>query len=190
MRLKANAGDAMGMNMLTKGSNKVAEALLSQFPTLKVESLSGNLCTDKKPSAMNWLLGRGKSVTCEVRIPERIMRSVLKCRVHDIVQLNTAKNLVGSSLAGTLGGNNAHAANIVAGIFLATGQDMAQVVESSHCLDYMEEEESEDGQEKALYMSVTMPSIEVGTIGGGTGLAPQHACIELMKEWTCGGNEK
>ena len=90
MRLKANAGDAMGMNMLTKGSNKVADALLSRFPTLKVESLSGNLCTDKKPSAINWLLGRGKSVTCEVRIPERIMRSVLKCRVRDIVQLNTA----------------------------------------------------------------------------------------------------
>ena len=118
MRLKANAGDAMGMNMLTKGSNKVADALLSRFPTLKVESLSGNLCTDKKPSAINWLLGRGKSVTCEVRIPERIMRSVLKCRVRDIVQLNTAKNLVGSSLAGTLGGNNAHAGNIVAGIFV------------------------------------------------------------------------
>ena len=59
---------------------------------------------------------------------------------------------------------------------------MAQVVESSHCLDYMEEEEGEEGQEKTLYMSVTMPSIEVGTIGGGTGLAPQHACIELMKE--------
>ena len=61
MRLKANAGDAMGMNMLTKGSNKVADALLSRFPTLKVESLSGNLCTDKKPSAINWLLGRGNT---------------------------------------------------------------------------------------------------------------------------------
>lgn len=112
-------------------------------------------------------------------IPENILRSVLKCSIADIVRLNTVKNLVGSSLAGTLGGNNAHAANIVAAMFLATGQDMAQVVESSHCLDFMEEC-VKDG-EKALYMSVTMPAIEVGTIGGGTSLAPQHACIELMK---------
>ena len=128
---------------------------------------------------MNWLLGRGKSVTCEVTIPEGILRKILKCSVTDIIKLNTVKNLVGSSLAGTLGGNNAHAANIVAAMFLATGQDMAQVVESSHCLDFMEE--CVKGQERALYMSVTLPAIEVGTIGGGTGLAPQHACIELMK---------
>ena len=105
-------------------------------------------------------------MSCEVTVPESILRSVLKCSIADIVRLNTVKNLVGSSLAGTLGGNNAHAANIVAAMFLATGQDMAQVVE---------------GEEKALYMSVTMPAIEVGTIGGGTSLAPQHACIELMK---------
>ena len=128
---------------------------------------------------MNWLLGRGKSVTCEVTIPEGILRKILKCSVTDIIKLNTVKNLVGSSLAGTLGGNTAHAANIVAAVFLATGQDMAQVVESSHCLDFMEE--CVKGQERALYMSVTLPAIEVGTIGGGTGLAPQHACIELMK---------
>lgn len=187
MRLKANAGDAMGMNMLTKGSNSVADALCSRFPGMKLESLSGNLCTDKKPSAVNWLLGRGKSVTCEVRIPEKVLRSVLKCRIEDIVKLNTVKNLVGSSLAGALGGSNAHAANIVAAIFLATGQDMAQVVESSHCLDYMEEEG--EGEERRLYMSVTMPSIEVGTIGGGTGLPPQHACIDLMKEGVCSGTD-
>lgn len=124
-------------------------------------------------------MGRGKSVTCEVRIPESICKKVLKCAIPDIIRLNTVKNHVGSSLAGTLGGNNAHAANIVAAIFLATGQDMAQVVESSHCLDFMEE--TEVGNEKALYMSVTMPCIEVGTIGGGTSLAPQHANIELMR---------
>lgn len=135
-------------------------------------------CTDKKPSAVNWLLGRGKSVTCEVRIPESICKKVLKCAIPDIIRLNTVKNLVGSSLAGTVGGNNAHAANIVAGIFLATGQDMAQVVESSHCLDFMEETVYQ--QEKALYMSVTMPCIEVGTIGGGTSLAPQKQNLMLM----------
>lgn len=178
----------MGMNMLTKGSQKVADELLTRFPTMKLESLSGNLyeclscliqdATDKKPSSVNWLLGRGKSVSCEVHIPNTILHSVLKCDVADIVRLNTVKNLVGASLAGSLGGWNAHASNIVAAIFLATGQDAAQVVESSHCLDFMEEEEHNG--EAGLYMSVTMPAIEVGTIGGGTSLAPQHACLELM----------
>ena len=134
-------------------------------------------CTDKKSSAVNWLLGRGKTVSCEVKIPESICKSVLKCSITDIIRLNTVKNLVGSSLAGTIGGNNAHAANIVAAIFLATGQDMAQVVESSFCLDFMEETVYRD--ERALYMSVTMPCIEVGTIGGGTSLVPQHAITNL-----------
>ena len=112
-----------------------------------------------------------------------MLQKTLKCRIEDIVRLNIDKNLVGSSLAGTLGGNNAHAANIVAAIFLATGQDMAQVVESSHCLDFMEEDSV--NRERCLYMSVTMPSIEVGTIGGGTGLPPQHACIQLMGVAAC-----
>lgn len=178
----------MGMNMLTKGSQKVADELLTQFPnhetrislrkSVRVFIMSYSRCTDKKPSSVNWLLGRGKSVSCEVHIPNTILHSVLKCDVADIVRLNTVKNLVGASLAGSLGGWNAHASNIVAAIFLATGQDAAQVVESSHCLDFMEEEEHNG--EAGLYMSVTMPAIEVGTIGGGTSLAPQHACLELM----------
>ena len=79
-------------------------------------------CTDKKPSAANWLLGRGKSVSCEVHIPNRILHSTLKCDVADIIRLNTVKNLMGAALAGSIGGNNAHAANIVAAMFLATGQ--------------------------------------------------------------------
>ena len=79
-------------------------------------------CTDKKPSAANWLLGRGKSVSCEVHIPNHILHSTLKCDVADIIRLNTVKNLMGAALAGSIGGNNAHAANIVAAMFLATGQ--------------------------------------------------------------------
>jgi hydroxymethylglutaryl-CoA reductase (NADPH) len=97
-------------------------------------------------------------------------------QVQSLVELNQAKNLVGSAVAGSIGGNNAHAANMVTAVFLATGQDPAQNVESSNCITLMEP--VNDGQD--LHVSVTMPSIEVGTIGGGTGLSAQKACLEMM----------
>jgi len=86
------------------------------------------------------------------------------------------KNLTGSAIAGALGGYNAHASNIVSAIFIATGQDPAQNVESSNCITMMEA--VNDG--KDLHVSVTMPSIEVGTVGGGTQLASQSACLNLI----------
>jgi hydroxymethylglutaryl-CoA reductase (NADPH) len=85
-----------------------------------------------------------------------------------MVELNVSKNLVGSCLAGSVGGFNAHASNMVTAVFLATGQDPAQNVESSNCMTLMEK-----GPDGSLIASVTMPSIEVGTVGGGTALAPQ-----------------
>ncbi|PRQ25239.1 putative hydroxymethylglutaryl-CoA reductase (NADPH) [Rosa chinensis] len=86
------------------------------------------------------------------------------------------KNLTGSAIAGALGGFNAHASNIVSAVYLATGQDPAQNIESSHCITMMEA--INDG--KDLHVSVTMPSIEVGTVGGGTQLASQSACLNLL----------
>ncbi|WJX62973.1 3-hydroxy-3-methylglutaryl-coenzyme A reductase, variant 2 [Trifolium repens] len=86
------------------------------------------------------------------------------------------KNLTGSAMAGALGGFNAHASNIVSAVYLATGQDPAQNVESSHCMTMMES--VNDG--KDLHISVTMPSIEVGTVGGGTQLASQSARLNLL----------
>ena len=133
-------------------------------------------CTDKKPSAINWIEGRGKSVVCEVVLPGHVIVNVLKCTVASLVELNVQKNLVGSALAGSIGGNNAHAANNVAAVFLATGQDPAQVGESSNCITMMDA--VNDGTD--LHVSVTMPSIEVGTVGGGTQLAAQRASLEMM----------
>ena len=78
-------------------------------------------------------------------------------------------------MAGTMGGFNAHASNIVTSIFLATGQDPAQNVESSNCITLMEETDEGD-----LWMSCTMPSIEVGTVGGGTSLDAQSACLQTI----------
>lgn len=106
---------------------------------------------------MNWIEGRGKSVVCEVVIKGDVVKKVLKTNVQALVELNMLKNLTGSAMAGALGGFNAHASNIVSAIFIATGQDPAQNVESSHCITMMEA--VNNGQD--LHVSVTMPSIEV-----------------------------
>jgi len=175
VRLCCFSGDAMGMNMVSKGTLAVVDLLRSMFPTLELVALSGNVCTDKKPSAINWIEGRGKSVVVEATIPKDVVRTTLKTEVKTIVRVNIDKNLIGSALAGSIGGFNAHAANIVTALFLATGQDPAQNVESSNCMTLMEETDNGD-----LWISCTMPSIEVGTVGGGTGLPAQKACLKVI----------
>lgn len=119
--------------------------------------LTGNYCTDKKPAALNWIEGRGKSVVCEATVKGEIVKKVLKTDVASLIELNVIKNLVGSAVAATVGGFNAHASNIVTAIFIATGQDPAQNVESSHCITMMEAVSG--GRD--LHVSVTMPCIEV-----------------------------
>ncbi|KAF8690114.1 hypothetical protein HU200_041351 [Digitaria exilis] len=176
MRFTCRTGDAMGMNMVSKGVQNVLDFLQDDFPDMDVISISGNFCSDKKPAAVNWIEGRGKSVVCEAVIKEEVVKKVLKTNVQSLVELNTIKNLAGSAIAGALGGFNAHASNIVTAIFIATGQDPAQNVESSHCITMLEP--INDG--KDLHISVTMPSIEVGTVGGGTQLASQSACLDLL----------
>ncbi|XP_037458173.1 3-hydroxy-3-methylglutaryl-coenzyme A reductase 3-like [Triticum dicoccoides] len=176
MRFSCSTGDAMGMNMISKGVQNVLDYLQDDFPDMDVISISGNFCSDKKPAAVNWIEGRGKSVVCEAVIKEEIVKKVLKTNVQSLVELNVIKNLAGSAVAGALGGFNAHASNIVTAIFIATGQDPAQNVESSQCITMLEA--VNDG--KDLHISVTMPSIEVGTVGGGTQLASQSACLDLL----------
>nr|BAE92731.2 3-hydroxy-3-methylglutaryl coenzyme A reductase [Gentiana lutea] len=176
MRFRCSTGDAMGMNMVSKGVQNVLDFLLSDFPDMEVIGISGNFCADKKPAAINWIEGRGKSVVCEAIIKEETVKKVLKTEVAALVELNMLKNLTGSAMAGSLGGFNAHASNIVSAVYIATGQDPAQNVESSHCITMMEP--VNDG--KDLHISVTMPCIEVGTVGGGTQLASQAACLNLL----------
>ena len=139
IRFKTTTGDAMGMNMISKGCEKALEVMSSEggFEDMATISLSGNFCTDKKPAAVNWIDGRGKSVVAEAIIPGNVVRSVLKSDVDALVELNTSKNLIGSAMAGSIGGFNAHASNMVTAMFLATGQDPAQNVESSNCITIM-----------------------------------------------------
>uniref|UniRef100_A0A673CEA1 3-hydroxy-3-methylglutaryl coenzyme A reductase n=1 Tax=Sphaeramia orbicularis TaxID=375764 RepID=A0A673CEA1_9TELE len=177
IRFQSQTGDAMGMNMLSKGTEHALQRLKQQFPDMEVLSVSGNYCTDKKPAAINWILGRGKSAVCEATIPAKVVKEVLKSSTAALVELNINKNLVGSAMAGSIGGFNAHAANIVTAIYIACGQDPAQTVGSSNCITQMEPAgpEGED-----LYISCTMPSIELGTVGGGTNLPPQQACLQML----------
>jgi len=175
LRFTATTGDGMGMNMVGKGTDKALVFLLGKFPSLKVVALSGNVCTDKKPSALIRIEGRGKYVIAEPVLSRNVVKSVLKTTPEAMVEVNISKNLVGSAVAGSIGGNNAHASNVVTAMFLATGQDPAQNVESSNCMTLMELTAEGD-----LYVSVSMPSLEVGTIGGGTTLSPQSASLRLL----------
>ncbi|KAI0033054.1 hydroxymethylglutaryl-coenzyme A reductase-domain-containing protein [Vararia minispora EC-137] len=176
VRFATRIGDAMGMNMISKGTEKALEALRHRFPEMIILVLSGNYCTDKKPAAINWIEGRGKSVVAEAVVPGSVVKSVLKTTVAAICNLNVKKNIVGSAMAGSISGFNAHAANILTAVFLATGQDPAQNVESSNCMTLMEP--TNNGED--LLMTVTMPSIEVDTVGGGTVLAPQQSILETL----------
>ncbi len=174
LRFVYHTGDAMGMNMATIASEAACNYILDKYPgEARCVALSGNMCVDKKPSCMNKLLGRGKYVIAEALIKKDVAEKVLKARPEDIHYVNTAKNLMGSAAAGSLS-FNAHYANIIAAIFLATGQDAAQVVESSMGYTWTE---VRDGH---LYISVTLPSLEVGTVGGGTRLPTQREALALM----------
>ncbi|KAJ8124571.1 hypothetical protein O1611_g9069 [Lasiodiplodia mahajangana] len=176
IRFKTTTGDAMGMNMISKGVEHALSVMANEagFDDMSIISVSGNFCIDKKPAALNWIDGRGKSIVAEAIIPGDVVKAVLKSDVDALVELNISKNLIGSAMAASVGGFNAHAANIVAAVFLATGQDPAQVVESANCITTMR------NLNGSLQIAVSMPSIEVGTLGGGTILEPQSAMLDML----------
>ncbi|XP_034955845.1 3-hydroxy-3-methylglutaryl-Coenzyme A reductase [Zootoca vivipara] len=177
IRFSSRTGDAMGMNMISKGTEKALGRLQEEFPDLHIVAVSGNYCTDKKPAAINWIEGRGKSVVCEAIIPAKVVKEVLKSTTEAMIEVNINKNLIGSAMAGSIGGYNAHAANIVTAMYIACGQDAAQNISSSNCITLME---STGPTNEDLYISCTMPSIEIGTVGGGTNLLPQQACLQVL----------
>ncbi|KAM9743159.1 3-hydroxy-3-methylglutaryl-coenzyme A reductase-like [Menidia menidia] len=177
IRFHSKTGDAMGMNMISKGTEQALSTLQQHFPEVQVIAVSGNYCTDKKPAAINWIEGRGRSAVCEATIPARVVQEVLKTTTEALIEVNINKNLVGSAMAGSIGGFNAHAANLVTAIYIACGQDPAQAVGSSNCITLMERS-GPTGED--LSISCTMPSIELGTVGGGTNLPPQQACLQML----------
>ncbi len=172
LRFRYDTKDAMGMNMATIATEAACEAVEAET-TADLVALSGNLCTDKKPAAVNAVEGRGRSVTADAVLPTEVVEERLDTTAAAVAEVNRRKNFVGSAKAGSLG-FNAHAANVVASVFLATGQDEAQVVEAANTITTVEPRE--DG----LYVSVSLASLEVGTVGGGTGLPSQGEALELL----------
>jgi len=188
LRFRYDTKDAMGMNMVTIATEAACD-VVERETAAELVALSGNLCTDKKPAAINAVEGRGRSVTADVTIPREVVEDRLHTTPEAIAELNTRKNLVGSAKAGSLG-FNAHVANVVAAMFLATGQDEAQVVEGANAITTAEVRDgvSESGDSEArrtssggdLYLSVSLASLEVGTVGGGTKLPTQAEGLEIL----------
>ncbi|MDD3247818.1 MAG: hydroxymethylglutaryl-CoA reductase (NADPH) [Methanosarcina sp.] len=173
LRFSYDTKDAMGMNMVTIATDAVMHLIEDEFGAQPV-TLSGNMCTDKKPASISTILGRGKTVVAEVTIPQEIVKETLKCTPESMFEVNYSKNLLGSARAGALG-FNAHAANIIAAVYLACGQDAAHVVEGSTAITSMELTKYEE-----IHCSVTLPALPVGTVGGGTGLGTQRDCLNIL----------
>ena len=165
LRIEMQTGDAAGHNMVTGAADAAMSWILEQLPALSHVSVSGNYCTDKKPSAVNGILGRGKYVIAEIVIPASTCSKLLHTTPEAIVALNTKKNLIGTSLAGGVRAANAHFANMLLAFYIATGQDAANIIEGSQGYTYAE---VRDG---ALHFSVTLPNVIVGTVGNGKDLA-------------------
>lgn len=167
-------GDASGQNMVTIATNVVFDYILTTTPIEPDYAfLDGNLSGDKKANSQTLRSVRGKKVTAEVTIPAELIEKYLHTTSKKMAQFGQMTT-VGGALSGTIG-INAHYANALAALYIACGQDAACVAESAIGMTRMEV--TEKGE---LYASVTLPNLMVGTVGGGTGLPSQKACLDLL----------
>lgn len=173
LRFNFSTGDAAGQNMVSKATHAACGWILDHFPGVLSFCLDSNLSSDKKFSHVNTLRGRGKRVTAEAVIPRDLLIERLRAEPEAMVRHYQVSNL--SSVLAGANNNGLHAANAVTAMFIATGQDVANVAESSAALFYAELTPARD-----LYVSITLPSLIVATYGGGTGLATQRECLEVM----------
>lgn len=167
-------GDASGQNMVTIATNAVFEYIMEHTPVKPDHAfLDGNLSGDKKANTQTLRSVRGKKVTAEVNIPAELVEKYLHTTPEKMVQFGQMTT-VGGALSGTIG-INAHYANALAALYIACGQDAACVAESAIGMTRMEL-----NKEGGLYASVTLPNLMLGTVGGGTGLPSQKACLDLL----------
>lgn len=186
-RFSMSTGDAAGHNMTTKAADVLLDWILKHFPKLRYVSISGNYCTDKKASVVNGILGRGKYVVSEMTISREICKRTLKTTPEKMVNLHIKKNLIGTILAGGIRSANAHFANMLLGIYLATGQDAANIIEGSQGIVHAEARNDD------LYFSVTLPNVIVGTVGNGKQLAfvkENLALLGCLEKRTLGQNSR
>ncbi len=173
LRFNFTTGDAAGQNMVGKATFMACEWLKNTYPGIQRYLLSGNTDSDKKHSYMNSLHTRGKRVVAELVIPAKILEDMAGAPV-DILIRARGVGMLGSFMAGA-NNNGAHSANGITAMFIATGQDVANVAESSAAFAYVEKTPEGD-----YYYSITLPSLIVATYGGGTGLATQRECLEVL----------
>jgi hydroxymethylglutaryl-CoA reductase (NADPH) len=172
--LSFTTGNASGQNMVTIATQAVLDYLCEHSPvTIKAAYIEVNLSGDKKANHMSFLEGRGKQVTAEVRLPREIVIKLLQVTPEAITDaFNMSSH--GAIFSGAIG-NSLHCANALAAFYIACGQDVACVSESSVGLTRMEVLEQGD-----LYYSITLPNLMVATIGGGTQLPSQRACLDIL----------
>ncbi len=173
LRFNFTTGDAAGQNMVGRATDAACRWIAERYEGIESWLLSGNMDTDKKYSRLNTLHTRGKRVVAECVLPDPLLRERLKTTAEALFRQRQISNL-GSLMAGTAN-NGAHSANGVAAIFIATGQDEANVAESSSAIAHAELTPEGD-----YYYSITLPSLIVATWGGGTGLATQRECLEVL----------
>jgi hydroxymethylglutaryl-CoA reductase (NADPH) len=166
-------GDASGQNMVTIAAEAICNEILAHCPVPHLRHyIEGNFSGDKKGSFLGTLRGRGRKVSASVVLPASVVEKVLRTTVEDMLAYARVANL-GASLSGQIGAQ-AHYANGLAALYIATGQDAAGVAESAVGFTRLEARGSD------LFCSVTMPNVLVGAVGGGTGLPSQAAALHLL----------
>jgi hydroxymethylglutaryl-CoA reductase (NADPH) len=180
VRFNYTTGDAAGQNMCGKATFAACNWIADNYPKLNRYTLSGAIDTDKKHSQLNTLHSRGARVVAEAVLPREVALKLLRVDTKALFDARQVNN-VGGMLAGT-SNNGAHSANGLAAIFIATGQDAANIAESQAAIVYSDLMENGD-----LYWSITLPSLIIASYGGGTGLGSQRECLEMMD---CYGNGK
>jgi len=172
-RFNYTTGDAAGQNLTGKATQAACRWIVETYPGIEHYFLESNFATDKKSSQVNMLRTRGKRVVAEATIPNDLVRRVMRSDTELMFRARQVSNL-GGFMSG-VNNNGAHSANGITAMFIATGQDAANVAESSAAFVHAELREGGD-----YYYSVTIPSLIVATYGGGTGLATQRECLELL----------
>jgi hydroxymethylglutaryl-CoA reductase (NADPH) len=172
-RFNYTTGDAAGQNLTGKATQAACNWIVAHYDGIEQYFLESNFATDKKSSQVNMLHTRGKRVVAEATIPDALMRSVMNSSSELMFRARQVSNL-GGFMSG-VNNNGAHSANGITAMFIATGQDVANVAESSAAFVHAELRPNGD-----YYYSITIPSLIVATYGGGTGLATQRECLELL----------
>jgi len=200
IRFVFDTQDAMGMNMATIATTSMYQYIEANTGVRGI-SVAGNYDVDKKPSWLNIIEGRGIKTWAEVTLPSSVLRSVLKITASKMYEVWLAKCMIGSAMSGSMG-HNAHFANVIAALFLATGQDLGHIGECSVGITTVEKVKSQKSrrrqsgygasatkvksEDEDLYVSVYLPDLMVGTVGGGTGLGTQKEALTLLG--VVGGN--